>query len=223
MHELIAAGEIGPVQMVSANLFRGDWNPQSWKYTDPKTGVAINWRYLSFTEGSALLEDGIHEMDALNWMVNSKPTRVMASGGNNIFKGRETIDNAAIVVDYENGARLSFDFCLFGQNAGPTSRRMVLIGTEGTVQPENGKVAIRKRSGGPVKYIDAVDTAPKEATAAIAGASAQDPETYQQYLLFAHALRTGRLPPVTPEEGKTAIKLMLLAEKSLRTHQIQPW
>src|ERR1043166_5530143 len=223
MHELIAAGEIGPVQMVSANLFRGDWNPQSWKYTDPKTGVATNWRYLSFTEGSALLEDGIHEMDALNWMVNSKPTRVMASGGNNIFKGRETIDNAAIVVDYENGARLSFDFCLFGQNAGPTSRRMVLIGTEGTVHPEKGKVAIRKRSGGPVKYIDAVDTAPKEATAAIAGASAQDPETYQQYLLFAHALRTGRLPPVTPEEGKTAIKLMLLAEKSLRTHQIQPW
>src|SRR5260370_26940676 len=60
MHELATAGEIGPIQFVSANLFRGDWNPQSWKYTDPKTGVATNWRYLTFTEGSALLEDTIH-------------------------------------------------------------------------------------------------------------------------------------------------------------------
>jgi predicted dehydrogenase len=222
MHELIGAGEIGNVQFVSANLFRGDWNPQSWKYTDPKTGVATNWRYLTFTEGSALLEDGIHEMDSLNWMVNSPVARVMASGGNNVFKQRETIDNAAIIVDYESGARLSFDFCLFGQNAGPSSRRMVIIGSEGVIQPEDGKVAIRKRSGGPVRYIETRDTTPKEATAGGIG-SAQDAETFQQYLLFAQSLRSGKPPAIAPEDGKTAIKLMLLAEKSLRAHRVMNW
>jgi predicted dehydrogenase len=222
MHELIAAGEIGTVQFVSANLFRGDWNPQGWKYTDPKTGVATNWRYLTFTEGSALLEDGIHEMDALNWMVNSRVDRVMASGGNNVFKERETIDNAAIVVEYVSGVRLSFDFCLFGQNAGPTSRRMVIIGSEGIIQPEAGKVAIRKRSGAGVRYLDLVDNTPKEATAGSIG-SAQDPETYQQYLLFEQSLRTGKRPLVSAEDGKTAVKIMLLAEKSLRTRRIVNW
>ena len=222
MRELVAAGEIGAIQFVSGNLFRGDWNPQSWKYTDPKTGVATNWRYLTFTEGSALLEDGIHEMDTLNWMIASPVVRVTAAGGNNVFKQRETIDNAALIVEYESGVKLSFDFCLFAANAGPGSRRMVIIGSEGVMQPENGRVAIRSRSGSAVRYVDVVDNTPKEATATQIG-SAQDPETYKQYLAFEQSLRTGRPPAVTPEDGKTAIKLMLLAEKSLRTHRIMTW
>ena len=222
MHELATAGEIGPIEFVSANLFRGDWNPQSWKYIDPKTGVATNWRYLTFTEGSALLEDGIHEMDSLNWIINAKVARVMASGGNNVFKQRETIDNAAIIVEYENGVRLSFDFCLFGANSGPTGRRMVLIGSEGMMQPEDNKVAIRKHSGGGVRYVQVTDNIPKQAMTGAIG-SAQDPETYKQYVAFAESLRSSRPPAVSAEDGKTAIKLMLLAEKSLRTHRIMNW
>jgi len=118
--------------------------------------------------------------------------------------------------------KLSFDFCLFAANAGPGSRRMVIIGSEGVMQPENGRVAIRGRSGSAVRYVDVVDNTPKEATATQVG-SAQDPETYKQYLAFEQSLRTGRPPAVSPEDGKTAIKLMLLAEKSLRTHRIMTW
>ena len=222
MHELAASGEIGQIEFVSANLFRSDWNPESWKYTDPKTGVATNWRYLTFTEGSALLEDGIHELDSLNWIIHSKVARVTAAGGNNVYKQRETVDHAAVIVEYESGVKLSFDFCLFGQNVGPTARRMVFIGSEGTMQPENGKVAIRSRKGGAVRYVEVVDKTPKEVTAHEVG-SAQDPETYQQYLAFLKSLRTGQAPPVSPEDGKTAIKLVLLAEKSMRTHRIMNW
>jgi hypothetical protein len=36
MHDLAVAGEIGKIQMVSGHLFRGDWNPRSWKYTEPE-------------------------------------------------------------------------------------------------------------------------------------------------------------------------------------------
>jgi predicted dehydrogenase len=222
MHELAAAGAIGPIQFVSGNLFRGDWNPESWKYTDPKTGVATNWRYLTFTEGSALLEDGIHELDSLNWMIGNRVARVMAAGGNNVYKQRETVDHVAAVIEYENGVKLTFELCLFAPNAGPTSRRMVLIGSEGEMSPENGRVAVRSRSGRDVRYVEVVDNTPKAATANAIG-SAQDNETYQQYLLFAHSLRTGSPPPVTPEDGKTAIKMVLLAEKSLRLHRVMNW
>jgi predicted dehydrogenase len=223
MYELAAAGEIGPIQFISGNLFRGDWNPNSWKYTDPKTGVATNWRYLTFTEGSAILEDGIHELDTLNWIINSPVARVTAAGGNNVFKQRETVDHAAVMVEYESGAKLSFDFSLFAPNAGPQSRRMVIIGSEGVMEPEpeKGRVAIRSRSGGDVRYVDVVDNTPKEATANAVG-SAQDPETYQQYLKFAQSLRTG-VPAVSPEMGKATIKLVLLAEKSLRARRIMSW
>lgn len=222
MHELAAAGEIGAIQFVSGNLFRGDWNPQGWKYTDPKTGVSTNWRYLTFTEGSALLEDGIHELDSLNWIINSPVARVFAAGGNNVFKQRETVDHAAVTVEYESGVKLGFDFSLFAPNAGPGSRRMVLIGSEGVMEPEEGRVAIRSRAGGAVRYVNVVDDTPKEATANAVG-SAQDPETYRQYVAFAHSLRTGSPPPVGPQVGKTAIKLVLLAEKSLRARRIMNW
>ena len=147
MKELVAAGEIGKIEFVSGNLFRGDWNPRSWKYTNPKTGVATNWRYLTFTEGSALLEDGVHEIDSLNWMIDDRVVRVTAAGGNNVYKDRETVDHVATIIEYASGVKLSFELCLFAPNAGPAARRMVLIGSEGMMYPENGKVAIRKRDG----------------------------------------------------------------------------
>jgi len=222
MQELAAAGEIGKIVFASGNLFRGDWNPNSWKYTDPKTGVSTNWRYLTFTEGSALLEDGVHEIDTLNWIINDRVVRVAASGGNNVFKNRETVDHAATIIEYESGVKLSFELCLFAPNAGPAGRRLVLIGSEGVMYPENGKVAIRKRDGKAVRYVEVVDNTPKSVTANAIG-SAQDPETYQQYLLFERSLREGKAPLVGPDSAKATVKIILLAEKSLREHRIMNW
>lgn len=222
MKDLAAAGEIGKIQFVSGNLFRGDWNPRSWKYTDPKTGIATNWRYLTFTEGSALLEDGVHEMDGLNWMINDSVVRVMASGGNNVYKNRETVDHVAAIVEYASGVKLSFELCLFGQSAGPMSRRMVLIGSDGVMYPENGKVIIRKRDGGGARTVDVPDDTPKSFTAESVG-SAHDAETHKQYLLFAESLKASKPPLVGPESAKTTVKIILLAEKSLREHRIMNW
>ena len=211
LHELAAAGEIGGIEFMSAALLRGDWNPQSWKYTNPKTGVSTNWRYLTYTEGSALLEDGIHEMDVLNWILEVPVARVMASGGNNIYKDRQTIDHAALIVEYETGTKLSFDFCLFARNAGPEGRRMMLIGSEGVMYPEDGKIAIRKRQG--VRYVELKEEAK----------IAADRETYDQYRAFASDIRKGKPAAVGPEAGKLAIKIMLLAERSVREHRIMNW
>jgi predicted dehydrogenase len=222
MKELVAAGEIGKIAFVSGNLFRGDWNPRSWKYTNPKTGVATNWRYLTFTEGSALLEDGVHEIDSLNWMIDDRVVRVTASGGNNVYKDRETVDHVATIIEYASGVKLSFELCLFAQNAGPAGRRMVLIGNEGTMYPENGKVAIRKRGGNGVRYVDVVDDTPKSVTENAVG-SAQDAETYKQYLLFAQSVREGKAPLVGPDSAKATVKIILLAEKSLREHRVMNW
>jgi len=66
------------------------------------------------------------------------------------------------------------------------------------------------------------DNTPKEATAGSVG-SAQDAETCQQYLAFACSRRLGRPPAVTPEDGKTATKLVLVAETSMRTRRIMNW
>jgi len=223
MRELYRAGTIGKLEFVSTGLLRGDWNPASWKYTDPKTGAKTNWRFLTFTEGGALLEDGIHQLDFLNWMIDSKVLKVMATGGNNVLKQRETIDHAAVIVEYENDVKLSFDFMLFANNSGDDSLRVVLVGDQGILKREHdSKVSIRSRSGSSVRYIEVKDNAPKEATAHAVGVS-QDPETYQQYVEFARALTQGAPPLITGEQGKVAMKISLLAEASVRQQRIMSW
>ena len=111
---------------------------------------------------------------------------------------------------------------LFGAAAGPQARRMVLIGSEGVIFPEGGRVAIRKNGSKEVKYVDVVDKTPKAVTAKVVG-SAQDGETYQQYLLFAKTVREGQAPLVAPQAAKETAKIILLAEKSLREHRVLNW
>jgi predicted dehydrogenase len=67
--------------------------------------------YLTYTEGSALLEDGVHEIDTLNWMINDRVVRVTASGGNNVFKDRETADHVSAIIEYASGLKFSFELC----------------------------------------------------------------------------------------------------------------
>jgi predicted dehydrogenase len=220
--EVVQSGQIGQVEYVVSNLFRSDWNPKSWRYTDPKSGTSTNWRYLSRTAGSSLMEDGIHELDVLNWMIGNRVTRIYATGGNNVLKDRETIDHAGILVDYENGVKISFEFCLFGQNAGPASRRFALIGTEGNVQVERNTITLRKRSGGPAKEIPVTDRAPEKIGAQQVGPD-QDIGTYRQYLAFANSIRTGEKPFCNGDTSKEVLKISLLAEKSLREKKIMTW
>ena len=47
MIQLMKDGAIGDLEYVQGNLYRGDWNPHSWKYRDPRTEVETNWRFLT--------------------------------------------------------------------------------------------------------------------------------------------------------------------------------
>ncbi len=219
--DVVAAGQIGTVQYVSGNLFRGDWNPRSWRYTDPGTGKATNWRYLTRTAGSSLMEDGIHEIDVLNWMIGNRVSRVYATGGNNVLKDRETIDHAGVLVDYENGVKFAFEFCIFAPNAGAATRRMALIGTEGNVQVEQNRITLRKKSGRP-QEIEVAERAPQSIGARQVGPD-QDIGTYREYLAFANSIRTGEKPFCNGQTAKEVLKISLLAERSLREKKIMTW
>jgi hypothetical protein len=116
--------------------------------------------------------------------------------------------------------KVTFELCLFGANSGPQSRRMVLIGSDGVMFPENGKVAICK--GKNVRYVEVVDNTPKSATAKQVG-SAQDSETHKQFVLFEQVVRAGKAPFVSLESAKTTMKIILLAEKSWREHRVMNW
>ncbi|MBI3694441.1 MAG: Gfo/Idh/MocA family oxidoreductase [Acidobacteria bacterium] len=206
----------GQVQFASGNLFRGDWNPQSWRFNG-----AI-WRFLTAAAGSSLLEDGIHELDVIHWLVGARVARVYATGGNNVLKQRETIDHAVLAIDYENGVKVNFGFSLFAPNTGPNAREMTIIGTEGNLQPVANKIAWRKRSGGQPEMIDPSDSTPTAVGSKPVGKD-EDNGTYRQLMAFVNSIRTGQPGFPDGEVGKEAIKISLLAEKSLRERRIVAW
>jgi predicted dehydrogenase len=216
MAALVKEGRIGTVQFASGNLFRGDWNPRSWRYG------STNWRFLTRTAGSSLLEDGIHEIDAIHWLVGARVARVFASGGNCVLKDRETIDHAAIVIEYENGVKVDFGFCLFAPNSGPTGREIIVIGTEGNMQPAGNKIAVRRRTGGEPVLVEAVDSTPAAIGARPAGKD-EDSGTYRQLVAFADSVRTGKKPFCDGQVGREAIQISLAAEKSLRQRRVVAW
>ena len=96
-----------------------------------------------------------------------------------------------LVIDYENGVKFTFNFCLFGQNAGPEARQMVLAGTQAIMeQSDRGKVVIRKQGSREAEVIDTTTRTPSAVTAREVGPD-QDMGTYREYLAFANSIRTG--------------------------------
>lgn len=74
--ELLDAGVIGKVVTVEANE----------NITAAHGGhIMTCWRRFSQQSGSHMLEKCCHDMDLLNWLIGSLPSKVASFGGNNIF------------------------------------------------------------------------------------------------------------------------------------------
>jgi predicted dehydrogenase len=153
LKEIVASGEIGSVRFVSAYLHRGDWNPASWKAPNPKTGTPTVWRYLKGMTGGSMMEDGIHGLDILHWVIGATVDRVYAAGGNSVFLDRETLDHAAAVVEYVNGVKLQFGFTLL--SGGIRQEPMLIVGDKGTLHIDDTKLTLRKRTAKDATVIDA--------------------------------------------------------------------
>ena len=219
--ELRRAGEIGTIQFVAGNLFRGDWNPKSWQVADPGTGKPTIWRFLTRYTGSSLLEDGIHEIDVLNWIVGSRVHQVYATGGNNVLKERETIDHAALVLDYENGVKFQFGFSIFAPTSGASGRQMTFIGTEGSITVEQNQITLRQRGSEP-RRVEVANDAPAGLLQQQVGRDL-DIGTYRQSVAFLDSVRTGRKPVCDGQVGREVIHISLLGEKSVRERRVVRW
>lgn len=220
MKEVVAAGEIGSVRFVSAYLHRGDWNPASWKTPHPKTGVPTVWRYLNSMTGGSMMEDGVHELDVLQWVIDAPVDRVYAAGGNSVLTGRETIDHAAVTVEYQNGVKMQFGFTLIA-GAGRVEP-MMIAGDKGTLYANDSKLTLRKKTAKRPTVIDATELeAPgTKDNPAMAG---QGQANYLSFKAFVDNVRNGSKPVLDGRVGKEALRIPLLAQKSIDERRIVTW
>jgi predicted dehydrogenase len=69
-------------------------------YGYPDMHTFRNWRWFRKFGGGPLSDLGAHQIDMFNWMLDAPATSVIASGGNDYYKGHEWFDNAMVIYEF---------------------------------------------------------------------------------------------------------------------------
>lgn len=198
----------------------------------PKVG---DWNRFNVRTGGTLVEKCCHFWDLMRLTLKSNPVRVYASGNMDVNFLDETygdqkpdiLDNAFVIVDFENGMRGMLDLCMFAEGSywqeivsvtGPKARidakvpgpaRFSVDGKE-----RQSEVEISHRE---TKQVDVI---PIEVDHEILGAGDHHGSTYYQHQKFRDLVLTGKgQPEVTLEDGLWSVLVGEAAEQSARSGQ----
>jgi myo-inositol 2-dehydrogenase / D-chiro-inositol 1-dehydrogenase len=109
-------GQIGEVRALYTTYNTGFvWSPfpRQPDWTDMQYQVK-NWYYYNWLSGDHIVEQAIHSLDKMAWVMKDEPpVRCVAHGGRQVRTAPEfgnIFDHFSVVYDYANGAR-GFHFC----------------------------------------------------------------------------------------------------------------
>jgi predicted dehydrogenase len=116
------------------------WNRNgNWRQPviDSRLEKLINWRMYKEYSGGLMAELCSHQIDLVNWLSQSHPTKVSGMGGIDFWKdGRETFDNVTALFQYENGFKAKFTALTTNAKEG---FRMKFYGTKATIEINRDK------------------------------------------------------------------------------------
>ncbi|KAG6430801.1 hypothetical protein SASPL_108874 [Salvia splendens] len=112
--DLVKGGVLGQVKMVSIREHRF-----------PFLVKVNNWNRFNCNSGGTLVEKCCHFFDLMTLFAAANPVRVMASGAidvnhkDEIYDGKvpDIMDNAYVIVEFENGSRGLLDLCMFAEGS----------------------------------------------------------------------------------------------------------
>lgn len=128
--EEVTAGTAGAVKMVAIREHRF-----------PFLEKVGDWNRFNRNTGGTLVEKCCHFFDLMIALTESRPVRVMASGGQSVnhlderYDGEtpDILDNAYVIVDFENGSRGMLDLCMFAE-ASKNEQEVCVVGDAGKVE-----------------------------------------------------------------------------------------
>lgn len=126
----IREGVIGEVIMVKAQRHGAADIPHDSSSSD--------WYFDVTKSGGYLIEMSVHNLDACNWAIGSRPVRASGFGGIQLYKndppGRTIFDCGVLSYDYVNGAKMSFTQSVFHPAKMPNGGQYIhVFGTKGAV------------------------------------------------------------------------------------------
>lgn len=142
--EVIRRGDVGKLKMLAIREHRF-----------PFLVKVDNWNRFTRNTGGTLVEKCCHFFDLMNLTVGSRPTRVYASGAQDVnhldevYDGERSdiLDNAYVIVDYDNGVRAMLDLSMFAEG-GRNEQEIVAVGDTGKLEaavPGDGNLHLGRR------------------------------------------------------------------------------
>ncbi|WOL08882.1 hypothetical protein Cni_G17635 [Canna indica] len=111
---IVKSGTLGHIKMVAIREHRF-----------PFLVKVDNWNRFNVNTGGTLVEKCCHFFDLMRLFAAANPVRVMASGSidvnhkDEVYDGKvpDIIDNAYVIVEFDNGSRGMLDLCMFAEGS----------------------------------------------------------------------------------------------------------
>ena len=188
-----------------------------------------NWNRFEKNTGGTLVEKCCHFFDLMRLIAKSKPISVYASGAQDVnhldeeYDGKkpDIIDNAYVIVNFENGARSLLELCMFAENSN-MQEELVATGNKGKIETsvpsnESGKISSNLRIGmrdGETR-LETIEVDKK-----ILEAGHHHGSTYFEHLAFLNAIKNNSNPEVSLNDGLIAVAVGEAAEKSIKLKRL---
>jgi UDP-N-acetyl-2-amino-2-deoxyglucuronate dehydrogenase len=202
IHEAVTGGALGTVSMVVGEGFY--FRPQ--QYYD-----SAAWRGTTALDGGVLMNQAIHTIDLLRWI--GGPVASVAAHTGTLGHRMEAEDTASVSLRFESGALGAILATTCAQEERPTELR---------IEGERGRIRLVGEETTEWNVPDTPrptrDGPPAEgATGGSATWGTTSVGYVRQYTDFIAAVRDGRPPAVSAEDGAAAVEIVLAAYESSRT------
>ena len=186
------------------------------------------WNKFSAQSGGTLVEKCCHHFDLFNYFARSRPIRVRGIGSMAVnfkdmqYKGQrpDIMDNAAILIEYENGMHGVFHLCMF---APLFSEEIIMLGDAGRLRAEMVEDYLPGQSIKTSLEIQAANRDPSMRMEPhyhrIIEESGHGGGTYFAHAAFVDRLLGIDVPAPTPMEGLWSVIVGAAAEEAVRSQQ----
>jgi predicted dehydrogenase len=200
--QLVDEGRLGRILLASARV--------KW-YRPPDYYSASRWRGTwALDGGGALMNQGIHTVDVLRWLLGPVSSVTAATG--TLLHTIEVEDTAVATLRFASGALATLEAATSAYPGFP--RHIELTGVEGTLVVEGDTLTALHVRGTP----DAAIGPPPARSASEASPIVADATAHRRVVEdFINAIRTGRKPACDGEEGRHSVAIVEAIYESARS------
>jgi myo-inositol 2-dehydrogenase / D-chiro-inositol 1-dehydrogenase len=108
--QMLDAGGIGKIREV-----HGEFLKFALKGDEPVPPPPRNekekleqWKLWRSTFGEVIVETYVHNLDAINWFLGSKPLKALGTGGRTVEKRGDLLDHLSVTYDYPQNVQMTF-------------------------------------------------------------------------------------------------------------------